>query len=57
MKILKDVMKEIDKRNKTVRSADKSPGGWEGVKEYMSDLADDSKNEKQIRAAENRALS
>lgn len=47
----------LQKRIKAVRFADKSPAGWAAVEEYESDeLADDSEDEKKLRAAEKRAL-
>ena len=41
-----------------VKIADKSPGGWKTVKEYLLDsIASDSDNKRKLRTAESRALS
>ena len=48
----------LNKRNKAIRFADKSPADWTAVEEYESDeLADDSEDEKKLRSAERRTLS
>ena len=40
-----------------IKVADKSPGGWKTVEEYLSDsIASDSEDERKLRAAESRAL-
>ena len=47
----------LNKRNKVIRFADKSPAGWTAFEEYEPhELADDSDEEKKLRSAERRAL-
>ena len=40
-----------------IKIADKSPGGWKTVKEYLSDsITSDSEDKRKLRAEESRAL-
>jgi hypothetical protein len=55
--ILSGLILKINKRNKLIIIAEKSPDGFKTVREYESDdLASDSEDEKRLRSAENRAL-
>ena len=57
MRLLKEVIKDHEKRLKHIKIADRSAAGWKTVHEYLSDdLASSSGDEKRIRKAEERAL-
>ena len=55
--VLKGSVETLKTRNKHIRIAEKSDGGWKTVEQYLSDeVASDFEDEKRIRAAENRAV-
>ena len=55
-KKIDEVISDIQKRNKLIRLADRSAGGWMTVQEYMPDeLASDSDDSRKMHEAENRA--
>ena len=52
-----EVIEKIKKRNKHIKIADGSDGGWETVVEYQSNpVASDSDGDTKMNKAENRAL-
>ena len=55
-KKIDEIISEIQKRNKLIRLADRSAGGWMTVEEYRPDeLGSDSHGSRKIPQAENRA--
>lgn len=55
--IVDELISKLKERNKLIRIADNSAGGWATVREYeSSDIADNVEDDKKIRQAESRAL-
>ena len=56
-KAVKNMIEDLQKRNKLIKIAEKFPVGWNAVQEYLSDdFASDSEDDKKLKAAEARAL-
>ena len=56
-KMIKNLIVDIKCRNKLIKPADKLPGGWKNVDEYVPDsLGSNSEGERNIKSAEATAL-
>ena len=52
-KAVKNMIEDLQKRNKLIKIAEKSQTGWNTVPEYLSDdLTSDSEDDKTLKAAE-----